>query len=60
MKVYLGDGAYMEMAHRGLTGDAQPDIILTAENGVEVTERIVLEPEVLHAMITHLKSWGLA
>jgi hypothetical protein len=39
VKVYLGDGVYAEF-DRG-------EIVLTTENGIEVTNRIVLEPEVL-------------
>jgi hypothetical protein len=39
VKVYLGDGVYAEF-DRG-------EIVLTTENGIDVTNRIVLEPEVL-------------
>jgi hypothetical protein len=35
-KIYLTDGAYAEF-------DGQ-DLILTAENGIRVTDRVVLEP----------------
>ena len=41
-KVYLGDGCYLEFDGFAL--------ILTTENGIEVTNRIVLEPEVWEAM----------
>ena len=41
-KVYLGDGCYAEFDGYG--------IVLTTENGIEVTNRIVLEPEVYHAL----------
>lgn len=42
-KRYLGDGAYVEFDGFAL--------ILTAENGVAVTERIVLEPEIWAALV---------
>lgn len=38
-KAYLGDGVYIEYEDR--------DIVLTTEDGMRVTNRIVLEPEVL-------------
>lgn len=41
-KRYLGDGAYVQF-----NGVA---FVLTAENGITATDRIVLEPEVLHAL----------
>lgn len=50
-KVYLGDGAFLERTYQG--------VILTAENGLEVTDRVVLEPEVLRAMLVYLKQWGI-
>lgn len=43
-KVYLGDGCYAEHSH-GV-------IVLTTENGIRTTNRIVLEPEVLRALVT--------
>ena len=43
MKHYLGDGAYAE--YDGFS------IILTTENGIEVTNTVVLEPEVLAAFL---------
>ncbi len=42
MKVYLGDGCYAELANDVL--------VLTTSNGLEDTNRIVLEPEVLVAL----------
>jgi hypothetical protein len=42
MKVYLGDGAYAQF-----DGYA---VVLTTENGIETTNRIVLEPEVWEAL----------
>ena len=41
-KRYIGDGVYVE--HNGF------GIVLTTENGIEVTNRIVLEPEVVVAL----------
>lgn len=41
-KDYLGDGAYAEADDFG-------GVILTAEDGVRATDRVVLEPEVLAA-----------
>lgn len=40
-KTYLGDGVYV---------DFDGVVILTAENGVEVTSKIYLEPEVIRAL----------
>lgn len=45
-KVYLGDGVFAEF-----DGFA---IILTTENGVSVTNRIVLEPEVVRDLGTFI------
>ncbi len=47
-KTYLGDGCYVEQDEFG-------DIVLTTENGVEVTNRIVLEPEVYTALIAYVE-----
>jgi len=42
-KAYLGDGVYAAVdAYRGL--------VLTTEDGIEATNTIVLEPEVLEAL----------
>jgi hypothetical protein len=46
-KVYLGDGAYVQWDGFG--------VVLTAENGIEATDRVVLEPEVLGELVTYLK-----
>lgn len=43
MKQYLGDGAYVEYDGYSL--------VLTTENGIEVTNRIVLEPDVYAALV---------
>ena len=41
-KEYLGDGCYVDFDGFAL--------VLTAENGIEATDRIVLEPEVFAAL----------
>ena len=43
MKTYLGDGCYVE--HDGHS------LVLTTENGIETTNRIVLEPEVYDSLL---------
>ena len=48
MKRYLGDGAYVEFDGWGLD--------LTTENGVRVTNRIYLEPEVWRALLTYVEN----
>lgn len=45
-KRYLGDGAYYEF-------DGQ-NVILTAENGVAITDRIVLEPSLIVTLLKAL------
>ena len=47
-KEYLGDAVYCEVDRFG-------DIILTTEDGVNVTNRIVLEPTVLEAFENYLR-----
>lgn len=47
-KEYLGDAVYIEVNRFG-------DIILTTEDGVNVTNRIVLEPTVLEAFENYLR-----
>lgn len=49
MKEYLGDGVYAEI-DAGLGG-----IVLTTSDGLEVTNKIVLEPEVLAALEDYLR-----
>lgn len=46
-KRYLGDGVYCD--HDGY------QFILTTENGVEATNRICLEPEVIMALMKYLE-----
>jgi hypothetical protein len=48
MRKYLGDGAYVDFDGFGL--------ILTAENGIEATDTIYLEPEVWIALKNYVKS----
>lgn len=50
-KIYLGDGAYAEVT---LWANGAFDLVLTTENGIETTNRIVLEPEVLKALQEYL------
>jgi hypothetical protein len=44
-KRYLGDAVYAEITADG-------DVVLTTEDGIRATNRIVLEPEVLAAFAT--------
>ena len=46
-KLYLGDGVYLTFLDYG--------ILLTTENGIVVTNRIVLEPEVYMALVQYMK-----
>jgi len=48
-KRYLGDGVYAQIEDYG-------DLILTTENGVRVTNRIVLEPAVLLSLLKFVKA----
>lgn len=50
-KTYLGDGAYAEF-----DGYA---IVLTTEDGIRATNRIVLEPEVWSALSRFVQSLGV-
>lgn len=45
-KRYLGDGVFVDVDGHGL--------VLTTENGVEETNRIVLEPEVYDALLQYV------
>lgn len=47
MKTYLGDGAYAEWDGYSF--------IITAENGVYATDRVVLEPKVWRALMAFVK-----
>lgn len=47
MKAYLGDGAYVDFDGARL--------VLTAENGIRATDRIVLEPEIWDALVKYVE-----
>jgi hypothetical protein len=51
MKEYIGDAVYVELDEFG-------DIILTTEDGIRVTNRVVLEPGVYNNLLITLKAWG--
>lgn len=46
-KTYLGDGAYVQWDGNGLK--------LTAENGIEATDTVYLEVEVIGSFLQYLK-----
>jgi hypothetical protein len=46
MKAYLGDGVYADATPYG--------IVLTTENGLETTNTIQMEPEVIRLLIKYL------
>lgn len=47
-KVYLGDGVYLTVLDYG--------VLLTTENGISVTNKIVLEPDVYMAFVQYIKA----
>jgi len=47
MKQYIGDGVYVEKE--------TDHIVLTTENGIETTNRIVLEQEVWNALLPFVR-----
>lgn len=49
-KEYIGDGVYADYAYG--------QIILTTENGIETTNTIYLEPEVLAALADYMRRAG--
>lgn len=51
LKRYVGDGVYADYSEHG-------ELVLTTENGIEVTNTIVLEPEVWKALKLILKEWA--
>lgn len=50
-KVYLGDGVYAKRDQCG-------GIVLTTENGVETTNTIYLEPDVMKSLIQYTRGKG--
>lgn len=48
-KAYLGDGVYLQQ------GVYQGEVVLTTENGLQETNRIVLEPEILQSLLDRLR-----
>ena len=52
MKTYLGDGCYVDFDGYSLW--------LTAENGIEATDRICLEPAVYSALLAYVASLAAA
>ncbi len=48
-KAYLGDGVYVDTEYE--------DVVLTTENGVEATNRIVLEWPVYDALVAYVNRW---
>jgi hypothetical protein len=52
-RAYIGDAVYVEL-------DVASAVILTTENGIEATNTIVLEPEVLARLLVWLANAGLA
>jgi len=49
-KEYLGDGAYARMNEDG-------DLVITAENGLYVTDRIIIEREAARTLCRLWTSW---
>ena len=45
-KTYLGDGVFVE--------EERGDLVLTTSNGIATTDRIVLEPAVLDALLRYV------
>jgi len=48
MKEYLGDAVYAAINERG-------QLCLTTENGIEATNTIFLDPEVITALLDYLR-----
>ncbi len=53
MKHYLGDGVYI--AIQKYEDKRYNEIILTTENGISTTNRIVMEPAVLENFLEYIK-----
>ena len=48
-KEYLGDGVYAEIDKFG-------DLVLTTEDGINITNRIVFEPPILQALLEYINA----
>lgn len=53
VKTYLGDGAYVEH------GSFRGEVVLTTDNGIMETNRVVLDPGGIAVLIRWLKEQGL-
>lgn len=53
VKTYLGDGAYVEH------GCFRGEVILTTDNGIIETNRVVLDPSGVAVLLRWLKAEGL-
>lgn len=51
-KDYLGDSVYADISEYG-------ELVLTTENGVEASNKIIMEPEVLNNMFRYLQRMGM-
>jgi len=51
-KTYLGDGVYAQIDDAG-------QVVLTTEDGLRATNTIYLEPAVLDALLTYLRTNGV-
>jgi hypothetical protein len=51
-KRYLGDGVFADISQFG-------EVVLTTENGINVTNTIVMEPEVIQAFKEFLHEVGI-
>lgn len=51
-KKYLGDGVYVDYSEFG-------EIILWTENGIDITNKIILEPEVYAQFVKWVSARGL-
>ena len=49
MKRYIGDGVFVDYEADGFSGR----LVLTAENGFDTTDTIVLEPDVYRALLKY-------
>ncbi len=58
-KIYIGDSVYIERREYGSPKRHREvyDITLTTENGMTVSNTIVMEPEVLQSFFDVVKRW---